>query len=215
MPGAAGQLKRLYQQIIGGTAPAGAASSSGDVSQMVKYLIDEMAKAVGATNISPSADTSGSLAERVAWLQANGGGPKKTAGGGYYVLPTGPSRGVSVVSSSSADTYGSWVELRAASGNALYIVGVIIWSGSGDTLYGQLDIGTGAASSESSISEVIGKGRAMAASIPYSGAEIILWAPIPVAANTRIAARIADSFGGVRTHYVSLLVIDQADLVAL
>lgn len=73
MPGPAGQLKKLYQQLIGGTAPAGAASSSGDVSQMVKYLIDEMAKAVGATNISPSADTSGSLAERIAWLQANGG----------------------------------------------------------------------------------------------------------------------------------------------
>lgn len=38
MPGAAGQLKALWQQLIGGTAPAGAASVSGDVSQMVKYI---------------------------------------------------------------------------------------------------------------------------------------------------------------------------------
>lgn len=39
MPGAAGQLKALWQQIIGGTAPSGAASSTGDVSQMVKYIV--------------------------------------------------------------------------------------------------------------------------------------------------------------------------------
>jgi len=39
MPGAVGQLKKLYQQVIGGVAPGGTASSSGDISQMVKYLI--------------------------------------------------------------------------------------------------------------------------------------------------------------------------------
>ena len=36
--GAAGQLKNLYQQILGGTAPSGTASASGDISQMIKYI---------------------------------------------------------------------------------------------------------------------------------------------------------------------------------
>lgn len=39
MPGAAGQLKKLYQQIIGGVAPSSSASSSGDIAAMVKYLV--------------------------------------------------------------------------------------------------------------------------------------------------------------------------------
>lgn len=37
--GAAAQLKNLYNQILNGTAPSGAASSSGDISQMIKYII--------------------------------------------------------------------------------------------------------------------------------------------------------------------------------
>lgn len=41
--GAAAQLKNLYNQILNGTAPAGAASSSGDISQMVKYLVAQAA----------------------------------------------------------------------------------------------------------------------------------------------------------------------------
>lgn len=36
--GAATQLLQLFQQILGGSAPAGAASASGDISQMVKYI---------------------------------------------------------------------------------------------------------------------------------------------------------------------------------
>lgn len=39
MPGAGGQLKALWKQIIGGVAPSGAAASTGDVSQMVKWLV--------------------------------------------------------------------------------------------------------------------------------------------------------------------------------
>lgn len=37
--GAASQLKNLYNQILGGTAPSGSASAAGDISQMVKYLV--------------------------------------------------------------------------------------------------------------------------------------------------------------------------------
>lgn len=32
-------IKQVYKQTIGGTAPSGAASSTGDISQMVKYLV--------------------------------------------------------------------------------------------------------------------------------------------------------------------------------
>ena len=38
--GAAAQLKNLYNQILNGTAPSGSASASGDLSQMVKYLVN-------------------------------------------------------------------------------------------------------------------------------------------------------------------------------
>lgn len=32
-------IKQQYAQLIGGTAPSGSASSSGDISQMIKYLV--------------------------------------------------------------------------------------------------------------------------------------------------------------------------------
>ncbi len=61
-----------YEALQGGKdTSAITADANGNVIEILKHLIDTI---VGATNISPSADASGSLAERVAWLQANGGG---------------------------------------------------------------------------------------------------------------------------------------------
>lgn len=59
----------LYGKTLGGGAPASAASPTGDISAMVKHAVEELAKISGATNIAPTADANGSIAERVAYLQ--------------------------------------------------------------------------------------------------------------------------------------------------
>ena len=136
----------------------------------------------------------------------------KTSGGGYYLLPAGPAIGSAVADSATDDTYGAWVEMRAAAGNALFIVGATIRANTapgttGD--YAQLDIGTGAAASEVSI------GEWYFPDIAIDSRNITLPFPIPVAATTRIAVRVADSETIINTYQVTLHVIDQADLVAI
>ena len=134
----------------------------------------------------------------------------KVTGGGYYLIPAGPGSGTTVTSSASADTYGSWTEMRAATGNALYIVGVTV-RGHSNAAYTQLDIGTGAAASETSVSEARFRSDASNAIdqtvyFPY---------PIAVAASTRIACRTADEDASARDASVTLIVVDQADVAAL
>ena len=137
-------------------------------------------------------------------------GAMKVQNGGYYLIPAGPTSGTTVTSSASADTYGSWTEMRAASGNALYIVGVMMRAHT-NALYTQLDIGTGAAASETSVGETkLGNDGAadgfQTMYFPY---------PIAVAANTRIACRTADEDALARNATVTLIVVDQADVTTL
>ncbi len=146
-----------------------------------------------------------------AWTDV-GGGAMKVQNGGYYLIPAGPATGTTVTSSSSADTYGSWTEMRAASGNALYIVGVMMRANA-SALYTQLDIGTGAAASETSVGETklgndgtASSGGFQTMYFPY---------PIAVAANTRIACRTADEDASARNANVTLIVVDQADVTTL
>lgn len=134
------------------------------------------------------------------------GGAMKVINGGYYLIPAGPGLGTTVTSSASADTYGSWTEMRSASGNALYIVGISV-SPNGSAGYTQIDIGTGGAGAETSISETIVRGTA-AETKPF------LY-PIAVAANTRIACRVADEDASAQDARVYLLVVDQADVASL
>ena len=136
----------------------------------------------------------------------------KVQNGGYYLIPAGPATGTTVTSSSSADTYGSWTEMRAASGNALYIVGVMMRANA-SALYTQLDIGTGAAASETSVGETklgndgtASSGGFQTMYFPY---------PIAVAANTRIACRTADEDASARNANVTLIVVDQADVTTI
>ena len=148
----------------------------------------------------------------VTTLHSHAGVELKTSGGGYYLIPAGPAAGTAAVDSATDNTYGSWVEMRAAAGNALFIVGVTVRANTspgttGD--YVQLDIGTGAAASETSVSELY------FADIINGGQHIELPFPIPVAASTRIVVRVADSETVANTYEVTLQVIDQADLVSI
>jgi len=138
------------------------------------------------------------------------GGAMKVINGGYYLIPAGPGVGTTVASSASANTYGSWTEMRSAAGNALYIVGVSLYA-LNTVQYTQLDIGTGAAASETSVSEVLfntdaTNGIDQTVYLPY---------PIAVAASTRIACRTADEDASARNSRVTLLVVDQSDVAAL
>lgn len=58
-----------YAVIDGGQAPTNAASATGDHGQMLLYAMAELAKISGTTNISPTVDANGSMAERLAYLQ--------------------------------------------------------------------------------------------------------------------------------------------------
>lgn len=145
-----------------------------------------------------------------------GGGGLKTSGGGYYLIPAGPSIGTSVSSSASADTYGSWTQMRAASGNALYIVGIDVKPADDSSLdYIQIDIGTGGAGSETSVGEAKTIARLHTISSQWGTYKIELPYPIPVAASTRIACRTADDVASGLSHVLTLHVIDQADLVSI
>ena len=135
----------------------------------------------------------------------------KTSGGGYFLIPAGPSAGTTVAKPGSANTYGSWVEMEDSAPAALFIVGVLVEDIQNSNTYIQVDIGVGAESSEVSVSEVKrgeqqSSGNADLITLPY---------PIPVAAGVRIACRTAGSTAGADTIAVSLLCINQADLVAI
>lgn len=139
------------------------------------------------------------------------GSMKKTAGGGYFLIPAGPALGTAVVSG-GVDTYGSWAEMIASTSAALYVVGVSVDSGGNNTTdYIQISIGTGAAASESSVSEwkyeigsVTGMNDARVITFPF---------PIPVATATRIACRVASQDSA--PHAVTLICINQSDLADL
>ncbi|MBI5289909.1 MAG: hypothetical protein HY873_13130 [Chloroflexi bacterium] len=97
MPGAAGQLKKLYQQLIGGTAPTDAEAVAGSVAAMVKYEINRMlngtapsgaasltgdmsqmmkalvAQILNGTAPAGAASSSGDIAQMVKYLIANSG----------------------------------------------------------------------------------------------------------------------------------------------
>jgi hypothetical protein len=138
-----------------------------------------------------------------------GGGMKKTIGAGFYTLPTAPSSGTTVASAASVDTYGSWVEMSASVAADLVIVGYRIQSGF-NTAYVQLDIGTGAASSETSRGEAL---PLCTIDTSYSdGNQLLLPIPIGVSAGTRLVCRTADSHGTSLSHKVNLLVANEPDL---
>ena len=140
----------------------------------------------------------------------------KTFASGYYLIPAGPTRGTSVASSASADTYGSYVELRAASGSvALYIVGFTFNAQANGLDYGQISIATGGAGSESVVSESrIAVTRQDDGTASSAGTHTFVF-PIPIPANTRIAVKTADDVASAVTWYITLHVIDETDILEL
>lgn len=148
--------------------------------------------------------------------QSSGGGSSglKTASGGYFLIPTGPAVGTTVAQSISANTYGSWVEMIASTEAAIYVVGISLKPDgqAGDTYY-QVDVGTGAAAAETSVGEA--KFSGLSTVVGYTPYEFMFPFPIPVATATRIACRTASNNAAANSHRVSLICINQADLVSM
>jgi len=155
MPGAGGQLKKVYQQLIGGVASAEAASGTGDAIQMIKELVgkltsttdlgamtgsatgslgeqlkqiqDLLDKAVGTTDTAAmTGSASGSLAERLQYLSDNiPKGVRRLQGSGYLVIPAAAA-GVTPSWGGSAWTNGSYVQVIASTAEAEYLLGIML-----------------------------------------------------------------------------------------
>ena len=140
---------------------------------------------------------------------SGGGGMKKVQGSGYQPLPAGPGAGVTVTKSASANTYGSYAEIRSASGNAIYIFGVLAEDWTGTNSYGQISIGTGGAGVETEIGVVK---MSQITATPTANYAIFFPAPLAVGASTRIAARWAGNAASADTCILSLITCNQSDL---
>ena len=137
----------------------------------------------------------------------------KTFADGYYLIPAGPSRGTVVASSTSANTYGSYVEMRAAASSvALYIAGFSFGAAAGLT-YGQIAIATGESGSESVVSETRLAVASDANDQVFGFYSFVF--PVPVPANTRIAIKSADNLAFATSWYLSLHVVNETNLLEL
>jgi hypothetical protein len=136
---------------------------------------------------------------------AEGGVVSKTAGAGYFTIPTGPAASVSIASGVSG-AYGAWVQMIAATGAAIYVVGFVATSSASDSY--QFQIGTGAAAAETGVGEA-------PISLPTGGlhAPVPFMFPIPVATGTRIAVRSAKTAAAAGNLFLTLIANNQADVV--
>ncbi|UOF79624.1 hypothetical protein [Caudoviricetes sp.] len=100
----------------------------------------------------------------------------------------GSSTGVAVTSNASADTFGSWGQLKsstAARVDAVHLT-IIPTTGSGRNFI--LELGTGASSSETTL-------VAIPVYVPSTSKEMRIMLPLTIPSGTRVAARCKDSTG--------------------
>ena len=144
-----------------------------------------------------------------------GGGMKKVTGTGYKYYPSMPSLGTSL--SASNGSYGSYVEITGSTGSAIYITGTNMFDvsmGGGATRTTGI-LATGAAASETAISEVGYRGGDNNNTVLYNTVAVVHPFPfvVPVATATRIAFKAAATGGSSSNIYVVVQYIAQADLI--
>jgi hypothetical protein len=134
----------------------------------------------------------------------------KTGGAGFFLAPA-LATGVTLTPSATIWTYGSWAQIVASTGAAIYIAGIFPAAiGATGGQEHSIELGTGAAASEVAVSDVGFAQQTLAGQYP----PILLPVWIPVAAGTRIAARLANSAANAaNTLTVRLWCINQADVV--
>ncbi|MFQ6052677.1 MAG: hypothetical protein ACE5OO_00400 [Candidatus Bathyarchaeia archaeon] len=193
VPPADSALNKLLKHVIGNKSDA-ASKTAGQASVIarLRYIIDSLLEdgTIGLANIESLVDDLESrlTAARAANLDnldaAISNIVNKDSAPVVKVYPAGAD-GIAVESTTSDWGYGSWVEIipEDTVTETFWIIGVTMMGVNISTQF-NLDIGTGASGSESVIA-TLGSYYG-AAYAPYS-----LATPIKVAANTRIAMRLA------------------------
>ena len=108
----------------------------------------------------------------------------------------------SPISSASADTYGSWVQLSANIGAGRVLVGIVVFSVTTLTAGGNLDlqIGEGASSSEAAVETV---------NLPGTGTNYTVFIPLwrALTDSARISVRAKDSIASAITYRVAIITV--------
>lgn len=162
---------------------------------------------------SVTEDIDGTVLERLEYIaNRSGAGAKRIQGAGYTSLPAAPAGQVTLEASGTPGADGSYVQIRAASGNAIYIYGMMFHDFNATAATYDITLATGGAGAESVICGPITitdttTGPAGMYYLPFAS-------PIEVAASTRIAARCSCSTGS-STLELTLVVAQKTDLVNL
>src|SRR5437879_739620 len=123
----------------------------------------------------------------------------KTAGVGYFQIPTAPAVGTGVTSGAANVFTTTYVQMIASTAAAVYITGVTVQGAStAAPTYVEVQIATGGAGSESIVSIIV---LPLMYFVGSSSQTLMAFAPIfppiPVANATRIACKTADSVGAL------------------
>lgn len=182
-------IASLYKYTLGGTNPPRTASSTGDISQMVKYLIAN----------PPSA-------------------AMKVTGSGYLVMPASAG-GIDPANSGAAWTSGAWSQVLASTSEADSVVGFIWEGeqASQDAFEGEIDIGTGGAGSETVVAtlpviQVAGAASSLAGDNINN--PVFFPAVIEVANATRVAVRQRSSSTTREARNIRLIYVKKTELVS-
>lgn len=225
----ANSIADVEKFLVGGTNPAGAASRTGDISQIVKWIADttpptgnkdasirEQVEAIvvqlleSGTANALTGSASGSLGQQIAMAASL----RVASGGGRYLIPAGPSIGTAVASAASANAYGSWVTMSAGEAAAVYLVGVsVAMTTQNAQTYIQVDIGTGA--TPTSVGEFFLSVLRDAAGVAMVNSAFLPIDPwIKVAGSTAIKARTADNSATAYNNEITLHCILASEVVA-
>lgn len=178
-------IKQTYLQLIGGTAPSGSASSTGDISQMIKYLI------------------------------ANAGNGRKVSGSGYLVYPAAAAGiDPANAGSAWANGAWSEVVSSTAQANFIVGL-TFTFDASSGTIEADIAIGTGAAASETEVSAISVALMNVGGVTTESTGVIMFPHAIPVATATRIAVRVRSSNTTLEPNNIRLIYVKQSELVSI
>lgn len=152
-----------------------------------------------------------------------GGGMNKVTGSGYQVYPSAAT-GIDPANSGSAWTNGSWSEVVASTGSAVSVIGIYYdWDQFTDvnSVEAEIDIGTGAAASETAVTTIPVAKRVILETLGGNGGDnsmdfrpVFFPAPIEVATSTRIAVRVRSSNTTVEPANIRLIYVAAASLVS-
>lgn len=138
----------------------------------------------------------------------------KTAGAGYFQIPTQPAAGTSITGGAANVFSAAYVQMIASTAAAIYVVGVMMeLTSTSKPTYANVRIATGGAGSETIVTDmVVSYSNTTGAAGTQLMGMVMFPFPIAVATATRIACKVADSVGAL-AHLVTLICINQANVV--